>query len=238
MVKLVLPAKIFEIQDDADVELISAQLKEFREEEPYTLADGETLTLVTEILELEVKDDLISGVFCKDFMRTNRFRSEVVESPNTEEAPFWIKPFQEKTFLVVTAPSVARGVKKLLTSHVANKLSEVLFSRPWAIVEVKFSNDVLRELHESNPQATKLIWFDNVDIPSIEKLCLAGSGLADTKLYNDYINHGTIWYVVFGVQKRGIMVGITRNCVITLFSKSTMEDFRTYIIEDVLTLIE
>ena len=238
MVTLVLPAKIFEIQDDADVELMSTQLKEFREEEPYQLEEGENITLVTEVLDVEVKGDLISGIFSKDFIRSSQYRREVVESPITEEAPFWIKPLKEKTFLVVTAPSVARGVKKLLTSHVANKLSEVLFSRPWAILEVKFSNDVLRELHESNPQATKLIWFDNVDIPSVEKLCLAGSGLADTKLYHDYLDHGTIWYVVFEVQKRGIVVGITRNCVVTLFSKSTMEDFQTYISDDVLTLIE
>jgi len=95
-----------------------------------------------------------------------------------------------------------------------------------------------RKLHESNPQATKLIWFDNVDIPGVDKLCLAGFGLADTELYQDYLRHGNIWYVVFEVQKRGIVVGITRNSVITLFSKSTVREFMDYIVEGILTLIE
>jgi hypothetical protein len=238
VVPVVLPVKIFEIQEEADIEVMATRLKGFREEAPYTLADGGTVSLVTEVLDVAVTGDVLSGVFSKDFIRRREYRREPVESPLTEEAPFWIKPFQKRAFLVVTAPSVARGVKKLLTSHVANQLSGVLFSRPWAIVEVKVSHAVLRELHEANPQATKLIWFDNVDIPGVNKLCLAGSGLADTKLYHDYLDHGTIWYVVFEVQKRGIVVGVTRNCVVTLFSKSTTEDFLTYILDDVLPLIE
>ena len=72
----------------------------------------------------------------------------------------------------------------------------------------------------------------------MEKLCLAGSSLADTRLYRDYLDHGKIWYVVFGTQRRGITVGITRNSVVTLFSKSTMDEFVKYIVEDLLTLIE
>jgi hypothetical protein len=235
---MVLPVKIFAIQEEVDVGLLATRLKGFRGEEQYTLTEGGTVSLVTEVLDVAVTGDVLSGVFSKDFVRRREYRREAVETPLTEEAPFWIKPFQKRTFLVVTAPSVARGVKKLLTSHVANQLSGILFSRPWAIVEVKVTHAVLRELHEANPQATKLIWFDNVDIPGVDKLCLAGSGLADTKLYHDYLDHGTIWYVVFEVQKRGIVVGVTRNCVVTLFSKSTTEDFLTYILDDVLPLIE
>jgi hypothetical protein len=82
-----------------------------------------------------------------------------------------------------------------------------------------------------------LIWFDDVDIPSVDKLCLAGSSLADTKLYQEYLQHGTIWYVVFEVQRREIVVGITRNCVVTLFSKSTVDDFINYLLDDLIPLI-
>ena len=140
--------------------------------------------------------------------------------------------------MIVLAPSVARGVKKLLTSHIANKLSRVLFIESKAIIKLKTSHETLKKLHESNPQATKLIWFDEVDIPGVEKLCLAGSDLVDSKLYHDYLEHGKIWYVVFEVQKRGIVVGISRNCVVTLFSKSTADEFMNYILEDILMLIE
>jgi len=235
---LVQPAKIFEIKEKADLGLIVWKLKDFREEERYQTENEETINLVTEILDLKSKDDSISGIFSKDFIRKRFYRRKLVEAPVTEEAPFWISPSKDRIFMIVLAPSVARGVKKLLTNYVANKLSKVLFIEPQAIVEVKISHTTLKELHESNPQATKLIWFDEVDIPGIEKLCLAGSDLADTSLYRDYVGHGKIWYVVFESQKREAVVGITRNCVVTLFSRSTTEEFMNYILEDLLMLIE
>ena len=235
---MVLPAKIFEIEEKADLGLIVQKVKDFREEDSYQTEKGETVKLVTEILDLKLKEGLVGGVFSTDFVRIRYYRRKPVETLVTEESPFWIKRFEGRTFMIVLAPSVARGVKKLLTSHVANKLSKVLFIKPHAIVEVRISHETLKDLHESNPQATKLIWFDDVDIPGIEKLCLAGSGLADTQLYHDYLEYGKIWYVVFEVQKRGIVVGITRNCVVTLFSKSTTDEFINYILKDLLMLIE
>ena len=235
---LVLPAKVFEMSEEPDFEVMVQRLKDFREEEPYQMENGETIELVTEILDLELQEETVFGVFSRDFVRRRYYRRKLVEAPVTEEAPFWIKRFQDRAFLIVLAPSVARGVKKLLTNHVANELSKILFVGPGAIVEVNISHETLKEFHESNPQATKLIWFDNVDIPSVDKLCLAGFGLADTRLYQDYLGHGNIWYVVFEVQKRGIVVGITRSCVITLFSKSTVSEFIDYIVEGILTLIE
>ena len=235
---MVQPAKIFEVKEKADLGLIVWKLKDFREEERYETENGETINLVTEILDLKSKDDSISGVFSKDFIRKRFYKRKLVETPVTEEAPFWVRPFKDRVFMIVLAPSVARGVKKLLTNYVANKLSKVLFIEPQAIVEVKISHKTLKELHESNPQATKLIWFDEVDIPGVEKLCLAGSDLADTSLYRDYVEHGKIWYVVFEAQKRESVVGITRNCVVTLFSRGTTEEFMNYIQEDLLMLIE
>ena len=235
---MVLPAKIFEIKEEAALGLMVGKFKDFREEELYQTENGETINLVSEVLDLKIKDNSISGVFSKDFMRRRFYKRKLIETPVTEESSFWIKSFNGRVFIIVSAPSVARGVKKLLTNYVANKLSRVLFITSHAIVESKIPHTTLKKLHESNPQATKLIWFDQVDIPGIEKLCLAGSALADTRLYHDYLEHGKIWYVVFEAQKRGIMVGITRNCVVTLFSKSTTEEFIDYILEDLLPLIE
>jgi hypothetical protein len=235
---LVLPAKVFEIKERVDLGLVSWKLKDFREEESCKTEAGESVSLVTEILDLKSKEDVLEGVFSKDFLRRRVYRRSMVEAPVTEEAPFWIVPSKKKTFLVVLGPSVARGVKKLLTNYVANKLSKVLFINSQGILETRMPHDTLRALHESNPQATRLIWFDEVDIPGVEKLCLAGSDLVDTELYHNYVEHGRIWYVVFETQKRGIMVGITRNCVVTLFSKSTTQEFIDYITKDFLGFVE
>jgi hypothetical protein len=236
--QLVLPAKIFEISEEVDLGLIISKLKNFREEEIYQTEGGNALTLISEILDLDLHSNSVSGVFSKDFVHRRFYRRKLVETPITEESAFWIKPFSGRVFMIVSAPSVARGVKKLLTSYVANKLSKVLFILRGAIVEVRISHETLKTLHESNPQASKLIWFDDVDIPGVDKLCLAGTDIADSELYQEYLKHGKIWYVVFEAQKRGIVVGITRNCVVTLFSKSTTEEFIGYILEDLLELIE
>lgn len=235
---MVLPAKIFEIQEEINLGLIIQKLKDFHEEENYDKSDGKSVNLITEILDLSLKENLLSGVFSSDFMRARYYRRQLIETPVTEEAPFWVTRFQNRTFLIVLAPSVARGVKKLLTNHVANKLSKVLFITSRAIVETKILHETLKDLHESNPQATRLIWFDQIDIPGVEKLCLAGTDLVDTQLYQDYLNHGQIWYVVFEAQKRGLTMGITRNSVVTLFSKSSRDELINYIKEDMLTLIE
>jgi hypothetical protein len=235
---LVLPVKVFEITEDVDFGFLVQKLKNFREEEAFHIESGQEISLVTEILDLKVDGEVVSGVFSRDFVGARFYKRELVESPGTEEAPFWIISYDKRKFLIVLAPSVARGVKKLLTGTVANKLSRVLFIQIGAIVEVNIPNEVLRELHESNPAATKLIWFDNVDIPGVEKLCLAGPGIADTALYRDYIKHGQIWYVVFEAQKRGIVIGITRSCTVTLFSKSTIGDLIQYIQQDILKLIQ
>jgi len=235
---MVLPAKVFEIKEEADIEVIAGKLKRFREEELYETKEKEKITLVTEILDLKRDKDALSGFFSRDFMRQRFYKRELIETPVTEETRFWIKPFQQRLFLIVLGPSVARGVKKLLTNSVANKLSKVLFITPHTIVETRISHETLKKLHESTPQATKLIWFDQVDIPGVEKLCLAGPDIADTTLYKEYLKHGQIWYVVFEAQKQGIVVGVTRNTVITSFSKSSTEEFVNYILEDILKLIE
>jgi hypothetical protein len=235
---MVLPAKIFEIREKVDLGLIVSKLKHFHEEEIYRTENGEAITLTTEILDLELGDDSISGVFSKDFIRQRFYKRELIEAPYTEESYFWIRQHNNRFFLIVSAPSVARGVKKLLTNFVANKVSRILFIIRQGIAEVKIPHSTLQELHEANPMATKLIWFDDVDIPGVEKLCLAGSDLVDTTLYQEYLNHGKIWYVVFEVQRRGIVVGITRSFVVTLFSKSSTEDFIEFISEDLLALIE
>ena len=54
--KLVLPARIFEIKEKADLGLIGWKLKDFREEELYKMEKGETVNLVTEILDLKPKE--------------------------------------------------------------------------------------------------------------------------------------------------------------------------------------
>lgn len=227
---MVLPVKVFEIRGLEDN--IESRLRGFREVERD---EDEDIDLITEVLDTESSDGVIYGILAKDFLRLRNYRRNVERIPTTEEAPFWIVPHEARNYLIVMAPSVARGVKKLLSNHVAVKLGEVL---NLDVRESRIESEILQKLHESNPRATNLIWFDNVDIPGVDKLCLSGQGLADTGLYKDYLDHGMIWYVVFTSQNSGYTVGITRNTVITNFSKSTKQEFIQFVRDDVLKLIE
>lgn len=230
---MVLVAKIFEVKERFDPTTVMRKLRDFREEQP--IEGGRKL--LSEIQDLKMEREIIHGVFTKDFTLSRYYRGEPVEVLVTEEVPFWFKRFKNRVFLVVLAPSRARGVKKLLTAYVANRLSEILFIKAGSIVEVEIEHETLRRLHESNPQATKLIWFDSIDIPGVAKAALAGTGLADTGAYKEYLKHGKIWYAVFEIRRRGLVVGITRNCVVTLFSRSELADFVLYVMDEVLPLI-
>jgi len=234
---LVLAAKIFKVNEEASLDVIFQKLRGFREEEPCEIS-GESKQLATEIVGLKLEKDVLSGVLAKDFVLTKYYRGGEVQTLTTEEVPFYFKLFDGKIFLIVVAPTKPRGVKKLLANYVANKLSEIVFGRGGGIVETKIPHDTLRELHESNPRATKLIWFDDVDFPDVGKLALSGSALADTELYHEYLEHGRVWYVVFEVGKREMVVGIARNCVITLFSKASVDEFKEFILEDMIPLVE
>ncbi|GAI04807.1 unnamed protein product, partial [marine sediment metagenome] len=64
------------------------------------------------------------------------------------------------------------------------------------------------------------------------------SALADTKLYREYLEHGRLWYIVFEVMKRGLVVGITRDVVVTLFSKASVDEFINFVLEEVIPIIE
>jgi hypothetical protein len=227
---MVLPVKVFEIRSIESNPL--DRLVGWRE---VVQVEGEDLQLLTEIIEVEEKEDVINGVFAKDFYREHTYRRKIVSNPQTEEAPFWIVKHGQRHFLIVMAPSVARGVKKLLSNHVAIALGSILTAD---IRESNITSETLEKLHESNPQATNLIWFDNVDLPGVDKLCLSGQGLADTGMYREYIDHGMIWYVVFTSQGRDYTIGITRNVVITNFTKSTFDEFIDFVRDEILKLIE
>ena len=227
---MVLPVKVFEVRglegDPRDTLMGWREVEELEDEETQ---------LVTEVIDLEQVEDTVTGVFTRDFMRERVYRRRTRMTPETEEAPFWIVPHEGRHFLVVMAPTLARGVKKMLSNHVAVKIGDILNVD---VRESRITSETLQRLHEGNPKATNLIWFDNVDIPSVNKLCLSGEGIADTGLYKDYIDHGMIWYVVFKSLAKGYTVGVTRSAVVTNFSKSTVDEYIAFIREDILKLIE
>jgi len=226
---MVLAGKVFIVKEDADLATISGKLKGYRSEEEFIQGE-QKIPLIVEISNLALAKDSLEGVFSQDVVFTVNHREGSKLVTKTMEAPFLFAKEGDRIYLIVLE-------KKKVANNIANMMSKILFISAGSILEAKIAPETLKKFHEANPEDTKVIFFDDVDIPNISKLSLYGSVLADTALYNDYCTHGNIWYMVFKSRHYGIVVGVTRSAVVTAFSEIQPPDFLTYIKEEVFPLI-
>ncbi len=227
---MVLAGKVFRLKEEIDLTGISAKVKGYRSEEEYAYGD-KTIPLVKEISKLALTSDSLSGVFAQDVAFTVAHREGEKLVVKTMEAPFLFAKEGKRIYLIVLE-------KKRVANNMANQLSKILFMGAGSIVEAKIDPATLKKYHEANPEDTKVIFFDGVDIPNINKLSLYGSGLADTALYGEYSSHGAIWYMVFKSRRYGIVAGVTRSAVVTSFSQIKEEEFLSFISGEIFPLIE
>ncbi|PCN50812.1 hypothetical protein B6U99_02620 [Candidatus Geothermarchaeota archaeon ex4572_27] len=223
---MVLTAKIFKLRRDLDFDTIADKLENFREERTE---DG--VNLVMNFGDFRFMGDELRCKFMMDKLVPVYYRGAERKVPKTIEAPVIFKEHEGVKYVIVME-------KKRMANFIANKISEALFISVGEVVEARISHEALKALHEANPGSSRVIFFDDVDIPNVEKLSLYGESLSDTSLYSMYLQHGKIWYVVFEFKKYGYIVGITRNCVLTMFSNIDSESFIQFIYKEILPLIE
>lgn len=222
-----LAAKIFEVRVETSLEEIAEKLKDYRVIEEW---GGGGMELLTEIKDLDLKGDRLEGVFCRDKVIFINQRGNSVPILKTIEAKMIFRQFKDATLLtVVQEKHFANAVASLLSNH--------LYLSYKAITEARISPEVMREFHERNPEGTKVIYFDDLDFVDIDKLALYGDSLKNTALYEEYLRHGKIWYIVFTVAGTNKVMGLTRNCVVTSFTKMPESEFIEYIDEIVIPLI-
>ncbi len=227
---MVIAGKIFHVDDDIDLHTIAGKLKGFKSEEKL---EGEDISLITEIKDLHLTEDSLFGTFIQDQLMDVYHHGERVHVPSTSEAPFFfVEQDAQKGRIVLAIMD-----KKARANNIANQLSKILFITTGKIVEVRIEPARFVRFHEDNFEDTKVIFFDDVDIPNVKKLSLYGSALGDTSLYVDHLKHGKIWYVVLKSKRYGMVVGITRNGVVTIFSKATKDDFINYVRDEIIGLI-
>ncbi len=227
---MVLAAKVFLLREETDLETLAIKLRDYRVEEEFE-QDEYSIPLLTEVRDLALKADSLEGVFARDQVIFIPHRGKVTPVPKTLEASFLFTQKEDRVLLTVVE-------KKERANSIVNELSKVLFILAGRIVEARITPEVLKKFHEDNFEDTKVIFFDDVDIPNVSKLSLYGSELGNTALYNDYLTHGKIWYTVVRSRKYGYVVGVTRNAVVTVFSRVEPPDFITYITNEIFPLIE
>jgi hypothetical protein len=104
------------------------------------------------------------------------------------------------------------------------------------VLEARIPPESLRDFHLKNPEDTKITFFDNVDIPNVNKLSLYGPDLVNTPLFEDYCKHGDLWYVVARAKEYGYVVGVTRDASVTIFNLADKEKYLEYVTKEVYPL--
>ena len=228
---MVVAGKVFRLSEPLSLDEIASRLKGYRVEEPYEEGDYK-FTLVTEVVGLLPKpeENMLRGVYSHDYVIRVFHRGKVAPLPRTVEALFSFSQVEDITFLTVVE-------KKRLANFIANKLSEILFDRVGGIVEARIPPETLREFHLKNPEDTKITFFDNVDIPNVNKLSLYGPDLVNTSLFEDYCKHGDLWYIVARSREYGYVVGITRDASVTIFNLTDKEKYLEFVTKEVYPLI-
>jgi len=230
---MVLAGKLFLVEGDVDAGLptIAAKLKGFKSEDKLKENDRD-ISLITEIKNLRLIGDSLHGTFIQDQLLEVYHHGERVHVPTTSEAPFFFVEQKQTGRIVLTIME-----KKARANNIANQLSKILFITTGKIVEVRIEPSRFERFHEDNFEDTKVIFFDDVDLPNIKKLSLYGSALGNTSMYADHLKHGKIWYIVLKSKRHGTVVGVTRNGVVTIFSKAKKEDFINYVLDEIIDLI-
>ena len=226
---MVLAGKVFLVRENSDMDVLAEKLKAFKVETETTVEEQD-FKLISEISDLSAGKGILEGTFSFDTVFVVKHREKSLPVPRTYEAPFSFNFFKDRLFLTVYD-------KKNRANNVANEMSKAVFLSLGQIVESRIDPDTMRKFHEKNFENTKIIFFDDMDIPSINKLSLYGDSLGNTTLYSDYLAHGKLWYVVLKSMKTGYVMGVTRNCVVTGFSKMEMSEFSSFIKGEILPLI-
>jgi len=225
---VVVAGKIFRLSEPLVIAEIASRLEGYRTEEPYEEGDYK-FALVTEVVGLLSKESMLRGVYSHDYVIHVFHRGKVAPLPRTVEALFSFAPHEGATLLTIVE-------KKRLANFIANKLSEVLFEKMGGILEARIPPETLRDFHLKNPEDTKITFFDNVDIPNVNKLSLYGPDLINTSLFEDYCKHGDLWYVVARSKEYGYVVGLTRDASVTIFNLTDKERYLEYVTKEIYPL--
>lgn len=209
---------------------ISAGLEGFREEEEYKEGDVE-LELVTEVVNVSITEDILTGLYSYDYVLHTYHRGKILPTPATKDVLFAFTEFDGRTYLAVVD-------KKAIANKIANRLSEMAFGEMGVIVEARILPETLKEFHLANPESTKVIFFENMDIPNINKLSLYGPDIVSTSLFEEYAARGDPWYVLMKSKKYGHTVGVVRDGSVTLFNSVDQGQYLQYVKEEIIPMTQ
>lgn len=226
---MVVAGKLFKLSEQLPLSEIAVKLDGYSSEIPFEEGNYKFM-LVSETSGLSPKANVLSGVYSHDYVLHVFHRGKTVPLPRTVEALFSFKDVRGAMLLTIVE-------RKRVANFIAKKLSEILFEKVGGIVEARISPEALLEFHRKNAEDTKITFFDNVDIPNVDKLSLYGPDLINTSLFEDYIKRGDLWYVVARSRETGYIVGVTRDASVTIFNLTDKNKYLEYVNNEITPLI-
>lgn len=225
---MVQAAKVFALASPLELRSIAERIKGFSMLKREEVA-GRIIEVGSRVLDLDLVDDRLNGTFEESFLISVKYRDESLKVPITIRTHFTFLRSETATFLVVAS-------RKARANRIANQLSSVISAEKGFIQEAWIPSEKLRKFYEERMSTVKVIFFSEVRIPNVSKLSLYGQELASTSLYQEYAKLGRVWYVVFEPED-GLVIGLTRNCVVTFFSKVDVDEAIEFIASRIIPLI-
>ena len=222
--------KVFVSTEFKQLSDVASTLTGYKKEEEYVEGDFK-LTLLKEVANISIVENILTGLYSYDHIVYNYHRGKVAPSPVTKEVLFSMNVYQNRLYLAVVD-------KKALANNVANRLSEIIFGEMGVIVEARILPETLKKFHLENPESTKVIFFENMDIPNINKLSLYGPDVVDTKLFKEYTKIGDPWYILTKSKKFSHTVGMVRDGSVTIFNSIDQAQYLQYIRDEVIPMTQ
>jgi hypothetical protein len=220
--------KVFVSTEYMSLQDISVSLQGYRVVEDYKEDDFE-LELITEVANVSLIDETLTALYSYDFVTHNYHRGKIAPSPVTKEVLWAATVYQDRNYFTVVD-------KKALANNVANRLSEIIFGEMGVIVEARILPETLKKFHLENSENTRVIFFENMDIPNLNKISLYGPDVVDTRLFKEYTAMGDPWYVLTKSRKFGHTVGLVRDGSITIFNTVDQGQYLSYVMEEVVPM--
>lgn len=203
-------------------------LNGWREELEYD--DGEfTTSLINDIEGLEIYKDEVRGVYRSDGIETKIHRTGAKTIPYTVESRFLFFEQDDRRYVLVMAP-------KRTANNIANRLSLILHNEVGAVTVPKLNPQKLREFCEAS-MAIKVLLFEEMDIPNMEKATLYGTNITQVNLYGQFVDSGQYRYSVTKLSEDGHTVGIVRDGSVCIFNTIESSDYIDFIKDKIIPLI-
>ncbi len=220
--------KVFIYRGPLEVKEIKDYIEGWSQTEHLQFEERITYDLLADIQNLYLSEDL-TGLYQYDYVITPVHRGVVQYIPVTESAPFAFTEQEDQIFLIIMA-------KKSVANSVANKISIILHGEMGTVVESMINPRVLEGFYK-NSDGTKILLFDNIEVPNVDKATLYGENVVQTNFYGEFTAVGDPWYIVAKTKKTGYTVGLVRDGSVVVFSAVDSSQFVDYIKDEIIPLI-